>query len=158
MADEPLTLREIFDLFRSFHARQVKPFEKMPEALEGAIQVIEHDLPAAQRDLETVQAQLIGFQAELPDVHAALMAAKARVAEIERQTGQQIEEAESHARERRAALHREEAALMAEVKARGEALEDKHDARRITLTEEITALEAKKAALDQAIAAVRAKF
>lgn len=156
MAD--MTLREALDHVRAYQTKIVKPFEKLGEALEAAFQTIEHDLPAAKREVEQVGANLRALKEETPNVEAAAVAAKASVADIQRQA----QEADTHARAQIAASETRardrEAALLRAHKDRMGTLEQEYEARKTVLTGDVTALEAKKAALDQAIAAVRAKF
>ena len=46
MAD--MTAREALDVFRTVDGKFLRPLAKLPQALEAAVQVIEHDLPAAK--------------------------------------------------------------------------------------------------------------
>jgi len=64
-----MDIREIFDQLRTYYTKNVKPFEKLPEVIEAAVQVIEHELPAAQKELARLTDELAALrQATGPDV------------------------------------------------------------------------------------------
>lgn len=158
MADAALNIREVLDALRSYHAKNVKPFLELPRVIEGALQIIEHDLPAARRELAQLTDRVAAVRAEIPNVEAVAAEAKARVMAVQRQATEAetaahntIQRAEMRARDHEALTLRTAEALSARM-------EEEFNTRKAALTTELTALETKKTALDEAIAAVRAKF
>lgn len=156
MAD--LTIREVLDQLRTYHAKNVKPFEKLPQVIEAAVQIIEHELPAAKRELDNLSEMLMKLRAETPDVEAAASASKERVQQANEAAVAAEREAQGRIGTAERAAAAREVQLTREWEHKGATLEREYTARADTLSNEIIALETKKAALDQAIAALRAKF
>ena len=157
MANE-LTIREAIDHLRAYHGRVVKPFERLAHVLDTAQQTIEHDLPAAQAEVERLTAVIVKLHEELPNVEAVSQAAAARIQKSE----QAAQDAERESVARIEAATREIAQWVggAETAARErlERLNSAFEARREALNAEIGALSTKKAELEEAIQAMRAKF
>ena len=153
-----MDIREVFDQLRTYHTKNVKPFEKLPEVIETAIQIIEHDLPAAQHAVTALTEELAALRAQHPDVQAAVAAARARVQTAEatadaaeRTSGEKIRAADRLAQAR-------EIELVRDFEHKGATLERTFNERRDVLTAEIAALEARKTELDQALAALETHF
>ena len=153
-----MDIREIFDQLRTYHTKNVKPFEKLPEVIDAAIQVIEHDLPAAKRELEHLTTFVQELRASVPDVETEVNASKARVDTAQEQAIVAEDESKKRIGVAERLAEAREIQLVREFEHKGATLQREHDTRKEELEIEIMALEAKKAKLDTAIAAVRAQF
>jgi chromosome segregation ATPase len=153
-----MDIREVFDQLRTYYAKNVKPFEKLPEVIEAAIQVIEHELPAARKELDRLSQVLADLRGSIPDVETEVAQAKARVKTAQDDAGA----AESSAKERTANAERlfqsRDIELTRSFEHKGATLQRDYETRKEEIETELMALEAKKAKLDQAIAAVKAQF
>lgn len=157
MADE-LTIREILDQLRNYHAKQVKPFEKLPQVIEAAVQIIEHDLPAAKRELENLSGFIAKLRDETPDVEAEARAAQVRVTVSQKEAAAaedaartRIAEADTRAQDRETMFTREDQARRLE-------LETDYNERVSTMADDIKRLTAQRDALTEEVAALRQKF
>lgn len=157
MADD-LTIREVLDQLRTYYAKQVKPFEKLPQVIEAAVQIIEMDLPAARRELSGVMEQLTVLRASKPDVEIEVATAQARVKTAQDEAAMAEREAQRRINAAAQMVEIRETRLTRDFDEKQAGQEREFTHRREALTAEITALEAKKTALEEAIAAVRAKF
>ena len=153
-----MDIREVFDQLRTYYTKNVKPFEKLPEVIDAAIQVIEHELPAARKELERLTQGRDALRASMPDVERAVADATARVTTAqeaataaEAASGQRIARAEQAAGERETGLRRD-------FEFQAATLEREHTARRTALEEAITGLDAYKKELEDAVAGIEAKF
>lgn len=153
-----MDIREVFDQLRNYHTKNVKPFEKLPEVIEAAIQIIEHALPAARTELDRLTHRLEELRASIPNVETAVAEAKARV----KMATDEADAAEHASHERIGVAERlasaREISLVRDFEHKGATLERESTTRRDVLTAEITALETRKTELDQALAALEAHF
>ena len=165
MGQETWSIREVQDQVRTllgqaqaWYGRNIEPFEKLPEALDAAARILEQDVPAGRLELDHLTGELAALRASMPDVQADVAQAQARVrAALEAAVAAEQASADRIIHANRLADARE-TELTRAFEFRGATLEREAAARREALTAEIAALEAKKTALDQAIAALRAKF
>ena len=165
MGQETWSIREVQDQVRTllgqaqaWYGRNIEPFEKLPEALDAAARILEQEVPAGRLELDRLTGDLAALRASMPDVQANVAQAQARVrVALEAAVAAEQASADRIIHADRLADARE-TELTRAFEFRGATLEREAAARREALTAEIAALEAKKTALDQAIAALRAKF
>mgnify|MGYP001568285503 CR=1 FL=1 len=156
MAD--LTAREALDVFRTMQGKFLRPLERLPQALETAIQIIEHDLPAAKREWESLTGLIQTLREDTPKVQAAQAEAKQRMTNVQRQANEaeaaaqiRIQEAEGRAKQR-------EAALDQQYDDKQVAHEAKYNAAAAMLGDEIRSLEETRDRLQQEVTGLRNKF
>ena len=156
MAD--LSLRECIDHLRAYHGRVVKPFEKLPQILDAAVEIIEQRLPAAHIELRELTRIIGELKTELPTLEQEVTAARTRATvaikdaqEAEGAAGRAGAETDARARERNIAL-------VKQFEAKSAALEAEYHAAAGALAEEIRQLEQTRDRLAQEVAAHRDKF
>ena len=153
-----LTLDECLDLLRSLHGRMVKPFEKLPQMVESAADILKRQLPAAKKELENLTRSISDLKAEMPTLERDTEAARQRATvaikdaqEAEGAARSAMAETESRAQDR-------DVALTKQFDDKRNALEAEYAAAVDTLGAEIEGLERKKAELEREVAVVREKF
>ena len=153
-----MDIREVFDQLRTYYTKNVKPFEHLPEVIEAAIQVIEHDLPAARKELEGLSTFVRDLRASVPDVETEVAAAKGRVqaaldeaALVEQRCQERVTVAQQAAESQTTQLTRD-------FEHKGATLERDYTTRRAAIEQEILVLEKTKRDLEIDLAALKAKF
>ena len=163
-----MTFGEALDQIRVFHARFVKPFEKLEQVMAVATDVRAR-LPAAQRDLDELGRSIASQTAALAaldltvvqakkdadEQEAAARARQTEAARAETQAAQKLRAMEESSNERARELY---TAITAEADRKKSALEHDYHDRKKEWDATIAGLVAKKNELDTAIAALKAKF
>ena len=162
MAD--LTLREALDHVRAYQTKFVKPLEKLGEVLETA-RDLEQSVERLRREAGELEQQMNAQRALIPSISLAAEKARATIVEwqqkVEVAQGRAqaaITEAQQQTRDADGRSQRIVEELQAVTAAQEATLREGFAQPKRDLEREITALTEKKAGLDQAIAALRAKF
>src|SRR3990167_7177820 len=145
-----LTLREALDHVRAYQTKFVKPLEKLSEVLETARE-LEQSMPAQRALIPSISLAAEKARATIVEWQQKVEAAQERAQKA-------ITEAQQQTRDADGRSQRILEELQAVTAAQEATLREGFAQRKRDLEREITALTEKKADLDQAIAALRAKF